>query len=83
MPVSAHGSFRKRTDQAGEGDCTFSGGALKLPGCSVALSFPVVFDSLCDRQIKPGKLPIFYGITGRHCADHTDKGGLSYGVPML
>lgn len=43
----------------------------------------VVFDGLCGRQIKSGKLPIFYGITGRHCADHTDTCGLSYDVPVL
>lgn len=78
QPVAASG-----TDQAGEGDCSLSGGALKLPGLLVALSHSLVFDSLCGCQIKPGKLPIFYRITGRHCADHTDRCGLSYVMPIL
>lgn len=32
----------------------------------------VVSDSLCGHQVKPGKLPNFYGITGCHCGDYTD-----------
>lgn len=42
----------------------------------------VVFDSLCGRQIKPGKLPIFTGSLVV-IVRITDKCGLSYDVPGL